>query len=106
MMIFLRCILLLACANLAPPAIAAETVAPYPVAGLTPHERPQGAPSLRDDGHAKPVARPHWIPSPPPPGLGFIEKPGAWYSPFFHPGVPAPYDVHGSHRQLTRKEAK
>ena len=69
----------------------------YPVAGLTPAQRPAGAPVItqfRKDGawysHAlQGVSRPY------PSSLGFLENQGAWHTPFNRPGMPPPYDLRG-----------
>lgn len=71
----------------------------YAVAGLAPHARPAGVPVITSfekspdwrDRALSGVSRPH------PPGLGFLDSQGAWYTPFTHPGMTEPYDVRGWH---------
>ena len=89
--------LLLALGGAAGLAVAA------PVAGLSPSERPAGAPVIR-----KPIASPEraarlteGVDRPLPRGLEFLKDQGAWYTPFGHPGMAAPYDL----RQLRASPA-
>lgn len=68
----------------------------YPIAGLTPSQRPAGAPVIRDVARA-----PQWkarffygVAKPYPPSLAWAEDQGAWYTPFDRPGGTAPpYDI-------------
>ena len=72
----------------------------YPVAGVTPYERPQGAPSITAVVHDADwyqraltgISRPY------PSSLRFLENQGNWYTPFIHPGMGHPYDIRGWHR--------
>ena len=71
--------------------------ADYPVAGLTPYERPNDAPVikqvLKDDvWYQKALTG---ISKPYPNSLGFLEDQGNWYTPFNHPGMPGRYDIRG-----------
>ena len=70
---------------------------PYPVAGLTPFERPANAPVLT----ASPVldARQalRGVSSPIPDSLDFLKDQGRWFTPFTHPGMTGPYDLRGWH---------
>lgn len=80
-------------------AASAFAEAPYAVAGLRPHIRPEGAPRITAFEKTpvwktqvlKGVVELH------PQGLGFLEGQGAWYTPFTHPGMPGPYDLRGWH---------
>ncbi|MCC6776595.1 MAG: hypothetical protein IT537_08165 [Hyphomicrobiales bacterium] len=72
----------------------------YPVAGVTPDQRPGGAPVIRE--LVKPAG---WeqrftrgIEGPLPAGLRWIADQGAWFTPFDRPGAPGPYDLRGWHR--------
>ena len=74
-----------------------------PVAGLSPFERPPGAPVIR-----KPMVSPEraarltqGVDQPLPRGLEFLKDQGAWYTPFDHPGMAGPYDL----RQLRASPA-
>lgn len=69
---------------------------PY-VAGLTPWERPIGAPAITEVHHGA-----DWyqralvgVESPYPASLRFLEDQGAWFTPFNHPGMTGPYDLRG-----------
>ena len=69
----------------------------YPIAGIQPDRRPEGAPVL-----SKAVKTDGWYEraltgiEPPYPGsLRFLEDQGAWYTPFDHPGMPGRYDIRG-----------
>ena len=71
--------------------------AEYPIAGLTPYERPSGAPVVtqvvkHDAWYQKALTG---ISKPYPSSLRFLEDQGNWYTPFIHPGMPGRYDVRG-----------
>ena len=73
----------------------------YPMAGLQPSQRPQGAPVIREVRK-----EPGWysraltgISEPYPNSLRFLEDQGNWYTPFNHPGMHGPYDIRGWYRQ-------
>jgi hypothetical protein len=72
----------------------------YPVAGLSPFQRPSNAPTLT----VKPVldARQalHGVSTPIPESLSFLNDQGRWFNPFMHPGMPGPYDLRGWHAPL------
>lgn len=74
---------------------------PARVAGLAPHQRPQGAPEIREF-----VRTADWrkrsltgISEPLPASLGFLNQQGAWHTPFVDPGMPGYYDLRGWHRE-------
>jgi hypothetical protein len=77
---------------------ASPAVSPaYPVAGLTPYQRPHSAPVLTasqplDTGQAL-----HGVSSPIPASLKFLKDQGGWFNPFSHPGMTGPYDLRGWH---------
>jgi hypothetical protein len=80
---------------------AASTLAGYPIAGVDPSQRPQGAPVITEV-----VKGPDWykkaltgISEPYPQSLRFLEDQGNWYTPFIHPGMPGYYDLRGWYRQ-------
>lgn len=82
---------------------AAGLASAAPVAGLSPSERPAGAPVIR-----KPMVSPEraarltqGVDQPLPRGLEFLKDQGAWYTPFGHAGLAAPYDL----RQLRASPA-
>jgi hypothetical protein len=73
----------------------------YPIAGLQPSERPQGAPVIQEV-----QKEPGWysraltgISKPYPNSLRFLEDQGNWYTPFNHPGMHGRYDIRGWYRQ-------
>lgn len=78
----------------------AQPVPRYPLAGVTPDQRPNGAPVVRE--FVKPAG---WeqrftrgIEGPLPTSLRWIADQGAWFTPFDRPGTPGPYDLRGWHR--------
>jgi hypothetical protein len=73
---------------------------PALVAGLVPHQRPQGAPVIREfvrtaDWRARALTG---ISEPLPASLGFLNRQGAWHTPFIDPGMPGYYDLRAWHR--------
>lgn len=73
----------------------------YPIAGVRPQERPQGAPTITEFKKA-----PGWysraltgVSQPFPYSLRFLEDQEAWYTPFTLPGMTGPYDIRGWHAQ-------
>lgn len=71
----------------------------YPIGGSTPDRRPEGAPVIvevvKDQAWYRQALE--GITQPYPPHLQFLDDEGAWYTPFNHPGTPAPYDIRGWH---------
>lgn len=72
----------------------------YPIAGLTPDQRPAGAPTIEWVKHDK-----AWyqqaltgIQPPYPRSLWFLDNQGNWYTPFNRPGMRDYYDIRGWHR--------
>ena len=80
-------------------ALAAESSGTGFVAGLAPDRRPQGAPAIRDFvPDAKWRARAlTGVTAPMPPSLNFLDRQGAWYTPFNLPGMPGYYDLRQWH---------
>ncbi|MGF1548833.1 MAG: hypothetical protein ACFCUG_16075 [Thiotrichales bacterium] len=79
--------------------LANAAQAAYPIAGLSPDRRPEGAPVITHDAHS-----PAWvnealrgIPQPYPQSLLFLMNQGNWYTPFTRPGMPGSYDLRGWH---------
>jgi hypothetical protein len=73
----------------------------YPVAGLAPQQRPEGAPVVLEVRK-----EPGWygraltgISRPYPYSLRFLEDQGNWYTPFIHPGMIRRYDIRGWHSE-------
>lgn len=77
-----------------PPTTAAE---PYPVAGLTPWQRPAGAPRIDMAMPTDMRAATQGIAAPALSGLAFLDHQGGWYTPFSRPGMTEPYDLRGWH---------
>ncbi|MBL8479087.1 MAG: hypothetical protein JNK59_07240 [Sterolibacteriaceae bacterium] len=81
------------------------------VAGLAPHQRPEGAPAIKDF-----TPDPAWrsraltgVSAPIPASLRFLDDQGAWYTPFNHPGWPGYYDLRrwfGGATQTTVKQVR
>ncbi len=75
-------------------------MAEYPIAGVTPYQRPEGAPTIEvvnKDGEwyrraLTGIERPY------PYSLKFLENQGNWHTPFNHPGMPGRYDIRGWYR--------
>jgi hypothetical protein len=70
------------------------------VSGLAPYQRPQGAPVIREfvrtaDWRARALTG---ISEPLPASLGFLNRQGAWHTPFIDPGMPGYYDLRAWHR--------
>lgn len=72
----------------------------YPIAGLTPWQRPEGAPAIEWVKHDR-----AWyqkgltgITQPYPKSLYFMDNQGNWYTPFTRKGMPGPYDIRGWHQ--------
>lgn len=69
----------------------------FPIAGLTPSQRPAGAPVITkftppanwDERMFHGIARPL------PASLSWAKDQGAWYTPFNRPGMTPPYDLRG-----------
>lgn len=69
------------------------------VAGVTPSERPAGAPRVEGFGkdgtwYAQAL---EGVVAPYPESLKFLEDQEGWFSPFIRPGMTGPYDVRGWH---------
>jgi len=82
-------------------AAPASVPEPLFIAGTTPWERPPAAPFLvpkpKDSSwYARALTG---IAPPYPASLSFLEDQGAWYTPFNHPGMTAPYDIRHWHGQ-------
>lgn len=81
------------------------------VSGMAPHQRPSGAPAIREfvpsaDWRARSLTG---ISEPAPVSLGFLGHQGAWYTPFNRPGMPGYYDLRNWHqgaRKSTPSEPK
>jgi hypothetical protein len=81
------------------PEGSAATLPVY-VAGLVPHQRPQGAPVIREfartaDWRTRALTG---VSEPLPASLDFLNRQGAWYTPFDNPGMPGYYDLRAWHR--------
>jgi hypothetical protein len=81
--------------------MAAAAAAPEPpfIVGLEPSVRPPWAPRITvvqksDEWYRRALTG---ISTPYPPSLRFLEDQGAWWTPFTHPGMTAPYDIRDWH---------
>jgi len=92
-----RMLMLLLAFGLSSGQVAAEYS--FPVGGLTPSQRPAGAPviSTFDKDAAWYNHALHGVARPYPHSLRFLEDQGAWHTPFNRPGMPPPYDIRGWH---------
>lgn len=77
----------------------------YPMAGLTPDRRPEGAPVVVQNNRA-----PKWeerfffgITGKRPASLAWSADQGSWYTPFDRPGMTGPYDIRGWHSRAEKK---
>jgi len=74
--------------------------ADYPMAGINPSQRPQGAPVIthisHNDAWYQQALR--GIEKPYPGSLRFLENQGNWHTPFNQPGLKGPYDIRNWHQ--------
>ena len=80
--------------------VLTSTASAYPIAGVNPSQRPEGAPVIKEfakdaDWYANAL---RGVTIPYPASLHFLENQGAWYTPFIHPGMTGPYDIRGWHK--------
>ena len=69
------------------------------VGGTTPDRRPEAAPVIQETGmteFGRTLAL-RGIAKPVPKNLNFLDDQGAWYTPFFYPGMTGPYDIRDLH---------
>lgn len=90
----------LACLSIAIVSSASMAGTDYPIAGVTPWQRPVNAPVIEWVQHDKvwyenalTGIKPEY-----PRSLYFLDNQGNWYTPFIRPGMPAPYDLRGWHK--------
>ena len=81
--------------------VCVSAEAAYPVAGVLPDRRPEGAPVIlqahKENGwYTRALTG---ISKPYPVSLKFLEDQGNWYTPFNHPGMSGRYDIRGWHQQ-------
>jgi len=79
----------------------AGTVQTQSTAGVKPHTGPESAPIFNNTEHDQ-----KWldqamtgVEKPYPKSLNFMRNQGNWYTPFAAPGMRAPYDIRGWHKQ-------
>ena len=82
--------------------VFADDTAPYPIAGITPHQRPENAPLIsqspeKDADWYKNAL--HSIAEPYPASLRFLDDQGDWHTPFNRPGMTGPYDIRKWHKK-------
>lgn len=85
-------------------AMSPAVAEPFPIAGLTPDRRPEGAPVIREFDRPKKWEQGffHGI-SKPYPHLEWVADQGPWFTPFNRPGMTSPYDLRGWHRAQSKK---
>lgn len=78
-------------------AVAAEARV---VGGVTPAHRPDGMPTVSSFEFDRKQAL-HGVTKPYPPSIErWLDDQGAWYTPFSHPGMTAPYDIRNWHEKF------
>lgn len=85
----------------APINLLASETTPYPIAGVHPEQRPEGAPRItelnkNDEWYQSAL---QGVTSPYPANLRFLENQGDWYTPFTKPGMTGPYDIREWHSE-------
>ena len=83
--------------NLTPGTITVHAAETAPTAGLSPWQRPAGAPRTATAPPREPTRALYGIATPIPASLKFLDDQGNWYTPFTEPGMPAPYDLRSWH---------
>lgn len=73
----------------------------FPIAGVNPSQRPEGAPKIVTVNRTGEWYRAalHGVTRPYPYSLRFLEDQGNWHIPFNRPGMPGRYDIRGWHGQ-------
>lgn len=93
--------LTLAACFCAPVTLLADEATPYPIAGVHPEQRPEGAPVIsqmqKDDAWYENALK--GVTAPYPANLSFLEDQGDWYTPFSQPGMTGPYDIRAWHAE-------
>lgn len=71
----------------------------YPIAGVTPDQRPAGAPVILEFVKPKGWEQQftYGVTAPYPASLSWRADQGAWFTPFNHPGMTGRYDLRGWH---------
>ena len=90
----------LMCSVFLSPSVPGPAAA-YPIAGIAPDRRPEGAPEIQQvqkgkGWYAKALTG---ITTPYPYSLRFLEDQGNWYTPFIIPGMHGRYDIRGWHQE-------
>lgn len=79
----------------------------YPIAGLLPDQRPEGAPVIKEMIHQDQLRRylVHGIENPIPESIQkWMKDQGGWFTPFSHPGMLGRYDLRGWHKNNKSNE--
>ncbi len=71
----------------------------YPIAGLNPDRRPDGAPVIRENARSPAYEERFFrgVTGTRPASLSWFADQGAWYTPFDRPGMTGPYDLRNWH---------
>lgn len=72
----------------------------YPIAGVAPSQRPEGAPVVSTVANAAQLETRllHGITKPVPESIQhWVKDQGGWFNPFSRPGMPGRYDLRGWH---------
>lgn len=78
----------------------ARAAGDYPVAGVNPERRPDGAPVISQTARPSEDRFFFGVSKPRPASLSWFSDQGGWYTPFDRPGMTGPYDIRAWH---TRK---
>ena len=80
--------------------MAQASSADYPIAGIEPSKRPEGAPTIDWVSHDRAwyEAALTGVQQPYPQSLFFLDNQGDWYTPFSRPGMTGRYDLRGWHQ--------
>lgn len=81
--------------------VSAADGSAYPIAGLTPSQRPAGAPVVSVPQHPADWNERFYrgVTKPYPPSIQFQAVHGGWYTPFDRPGMHPPYDPRNWHNE-------
>lgn len=85
----------------------AQAQTAYPIAGLTPDRRPEGAPVVKEFRKDQKWFENfyHGVDKPYPPHIDAASQ-GAWHTPFNRPGMTAPYNLRRWHQSFDQPKTR